>query len=306
MTEFRRRPFEYETSFAIDELRVRLDGGENLDLLVKDVGAGLSPAGAQAKPSFTLDPRREIAVYREVLSGGGLSTPRFHGAWLESGGGGAWLFLERVAGEVLTDIGEPEIWQGAAAWSARLDAAVASRPATADTSLLHRDAGWHRHWLDMAATALADEGREGASSLAEQLRINGDTVIERLEAIPKTFVHGELYPSNVLIERDSGAARVAPVDWELAGTGPYALDLAALVSGWDERGRLSMIEAFRDALPEERRRMPLERVVEETDLCRLALALQWLGWAPGWEAPGRQRHDWAREATELLGKVGVA
>ncbi|HET7506920.1 MAG TPA: hypothetical protein VFJ53_01050, partial [Solirubrobacterales bacterium] len=55
-----RRPFAYETSFAIDELRVVLGDGERLQLLVKDVGAGLSAAAEATKPGHALDPRREI------------------------------------------------------------------------------------------------------------------------------------------------------------------------------------------------------------------------------------------------------
>lgn len=303
VVELSRRPFEYETSFAIDSLDVLLADGERLALIAKDVGAGLSAAGRGAKPSSTMDPLREIAVYRELLSGSGLSTPRFHGAWLDPATATAWLFLERVAGEVLTDVGEPEIWQEAAAWSARLDAAVATRRSAADPLLLRRDAEWHRRWFDAAAVALDGKPDERGSSLAGRLRASRDDVAARLEALPQSFVHGELYASNVVVVRGSGATRISPVDWELAGVGPYALDLAALAAGWGEDERLGMIASFHDSLPT-RLREGHERLVEATDLCRLALAVQWVGWAPGWQPPESQRHDWAAEAAELLGKVG--
>jgi aminoglycoside phosphotransferase (APT) family kinase protein len=49
------------------------------------------------------------------------------------------------------------------------------------------------------------------------------------------LLHGELYPSNVLVLRD-GAPVV--VDWESAGTGAGEIDLATLLMGrWSERLR---------------------------------------------------------------------
>jgi hypothetical protein len=305
VAELSRRPFEYETSFAIDALDVLLAGGEQLALIVKDLGAGLSPAAAGAKPAFTLDPRREVAVYRELLAGSGLSTPHLYGTWLDPAAGGAWLFLERVEGEVLTDVGEAAIWREAAAWSAGLDAAVADGSAGPTVPLLHRDGVWHRHWLEAAAATLAEDQGEDAASLAARLRADRDHLVERLEELPTTFVHGELYASNVLIERGAGTTRIAPVDWELAGLGPYALDLAALVAGWGESERMEMIGAFHEALPPPLRELGLERTVQATDLCRLALAVQWIGWARGWQPPEGHRHDWAAEATELLDRVGA-
>ena len=57
-------------------------------------------------------------------------------------------------------------------------------------------------------------------------------------ARPRTFLHGEFYPSNVLIEDAVEGPRVRPVDWEMAGLGPGLADLAALISGrWEEAER---------------------------------------------------------------------
>jgi hypothetical protein len=287
-----RRPFAYETSFAIDELDVRLASGERLALVVKDVGeAGLSAEAAAAKPAHTLDPKREIAVYRDLLSPAALSTPRFHGAAVDPDIGRSWLFLERVDGEVLTDVGELEAWREAAAWAGGLGRAVDGE---ADT-LLHRDAGWHGRWIDAAIAALGDH------ALGERLGANRSLLVERLDALPRAFVHGELYPANVLVARGAGATRIAPVDWELAGTGPYTLDLAALVSGWDREDREAMCRSFHQSLPAGA--PSFERLLAAVELCELSLALQWIGWAPGWVPPEAQRRDWTGEASRLLEAV---
>jgi len=292
VAELSRRPFAYETSFAIDELDVRLAGGERLALVVKDVGpVGLSAEAAATKPAHTLDPGREIAVYRDLLSPAGLSTPRFHGAAVDPEIGRCWLFLERVEGEVLTDVGELVVWCEAAAWAAGLDRAV---DGDSDT-LLHRDRDWHGHWIDAAIVAQGDD------ALAARLVANRALLVERLDALPRAFVHGELYPANVLVARGEGPTRIAPVDWELAGIGPYALDLAALVSGWNREDREAMCRSFHQSLPVGA--PSFEAMLAAVELCELSLALQWIGWAPGWVPPEAQRRDWTGEASRLLGAV---
>lgn len=290
VAELVRRPFAYETSFAIDELEVRLADGERLALVVKDVGAGgLSAAAAATKPADTLDPDREIAVYRDLLDPERLGTPRFHGA--DAAQGRRWLFLERVEGEVLTDIGELEVWCEAAAWAARLDDAVDGD----SDALLHRDADWQRRWIDAAAAALGDD------PLAARLGGAREQLVERLSALPRAFLHGELYPANVLVARGAGTTRIAPVDWELAGTGPYALDLAALVSGWNRDDREAMCRSFHQSLPPGG--PAFGELLAAVELCELSLALQWVGWSPGWVPPAAQRRDWPGEVSRLLESV---
>ncbi len=110
-------------------------------------------------------------------------------------------------------------------------------------------------------------------------------------ALPRTVVHGEFYASNVLVATDNAAARVAPVDWELAGVGAGLTDLAALVSGgWSEPDRASIVAAYEAA----------GGTTEGLGFARLQLAIQWLGWAPAtWMPPAGQRHDWLSEAVSL-------
>jgi hypothetical protein len=304
VTELAREPFEYETSFAIDRLRVGLGDGEELDLLVKDVGAaGLSASAAAAKPTRALDPRREIAVYRALLRGSSVSAPRFYGA--VEADDRAWLFLERVPGEVLADVGEPEAWQAAARWAAKLDGAVGGRRDPAlDRLLLHRDRDWHEHWIEAATAACKAAGRD---ELASRLRRSAPALLARLDALPRAFVHGELYASNVIVQRQgSDPAGVKPVDWEMAGTGPFALDLAALLTGWEGEERRAMCAAFHEALPAEGAKATSEGdLLEAVALCELALALQWLGWASDWQPPAEHRRDWAAEAARLLEETGL-
>jgi len=306
VAELTRQPFEYETSFAIDALAVRLSDGQDLDLLVKDVGtAGLSASASAAKPARALDPRREIAVYRSALQGSGVPAPRFYGATEDAASGRAWLFLEHVPGEVLADVGEPEAWRAAARWAARLDGAVQAQwdPAL-DPLLLDRDRGWHQHWAAAAVAACESSGRD---ELALRLCRCTPALLDRIEGLPRAFVHGELYASNVIVQRRGPEpAQVKPVDWEMAGTGPFALDLAAILTGWEGEARAAMHEAFHAALPDATRvTISRDELREAVALCELALALQWLGWASNWLPPAEHRRDWAAEAARLLEETGL-
>ena len=100
------------------------------------------------------------------------------------------------------------------------------------------------------------------------------------------FVHGEFYASNILVS----PGRVCPVDWEMAGIGPGVLDLAALATAWEGADRARIVAAYADE-----RGAPVDE--EDLDAARLVLAVQWLGWAEGWEPPREHATDWLAEAT---------
>ena len=126
-----------------------------------------------------------------------------------------------------------------------------------------------------------------------------DRVVDRLAAIPPSFVHGELYPSNVLVGDDGPDVDVWPVDWEMAGLGPPLLDFAALTSGWDPADQARLVAAYADELGPGPWRWDEQELGALLHSCRLHYALQWLGWSPGWSAPAEHARDWVAEAFEL-------
>src|SRR5262249_62317177 len=69
VVEFRREPSQYRSSFALEEIRVRIDDGRTLDIVFKDVSRrGLSVAARAAKPPFLYDSRRENRTHVEALN----------------------------------------------------------------------------------------------------------------------------------------------------------------------------------------------------------------------------------------------
>jgi len=258
----RRAPYAYATSWPLEEVSLRRADGSRLRLIVKRFDRG----GSAGKPAFVCDPGREIAAYALLAGAQRAFAPRCYAS------GRDWLALEKLAGAELWQHGDAQAWHAAARWAARLHRAYAGlEPAP---RLLHHDPRLHRRWL---ARARAAHGRA-----LERLRAPARAAIERLAALPRTLIHGELYPSNVIVR----GRRAVAVDWEMAAVGPAVIDLAALATGWGPRERAAILAAAGGA--------------HAADLAaaRLVLALQWLGWEPDWEPPPQQRRDWLAEAHE--------
>ena len=284
-----RRPYEYQTSYAIDALDVRLTDGREMHLLFKDLGAP-SETALLAKPSFLSDPLREIEVYREVLAGRGLGTAECFGAVVDAERGRYWLFLEHVAGVELWQVGELATWREVARWLAGLHTTCAG---VEQNRLLHYDRALYETWLDRALAGSAGATLQGLTGHYE-------TVVRRLVDLPTTFIHGELYPSNVLVDARPDGTRVCPIDWEMAAVGPGLLDLAALTAGWSDDERERIVLAYHEALPSP---PPLDRFLEASECCRLHIALQWLGWAEDWSPPREHAQDWLAEALRAAVKL---
>ncbi|MGH7542611.1 MAG: phosphotransferase [Gemmatimonadota bacterium] len=296
-----RRPFPYRSTFPLEELTVRMSDGTERSLVFKDLSRrGPTDPVWQVKAPFLHDPRREIEVYRDVLGPAGLTAPECVGVVIEPNRGRYWLFLEKVEGELLWQIGDLDVWRAAARWLAHMHARFADRTRALPVRLLVHDREYHRRWIDRASRfARWPEASNGDCRdfgwLAERCQQVVDWLIEQ----PTTFLHGEFYPSNIVIENTDDGVRVRPVDWEMAAVGPGLLDLAALASGaWGESEREALASSYREALPSGLR-PPLETLREGLDRCRLLLAVQWLGWSADWTPPEEHAHDWIATAIEL-------
>src|SRR5207248_8034980 len=88
----------------------------------------------------------------------------------------------------------------------------------------------------------------------------------------------------------SHGLRVCPVDWERAAIGPGLIDIAALVAGqWPEEQKEVMAFAYRSDLQRIGADTPdLTGLRRQLCLCRLFLAIQWLGWSSDWRSEERR------------------
>jgi aminoglycoside phosphotransferase (APT) family kinase protein len=299
----RRAPSAYGSSFALEEMRVEFVDGTSQEVMFKDLSLdGLSAEARAAKPAFLYHPGREIAVYSEVLADARLGTPDCYGAVADPDAGRYWLFLERVSGRELYQVGEPDVWRDAARWLARFHRRFAPRAAALARTvpLVTYDAEFYHRWA-----ARAGAFRRTADHLV-RLTAGYDRVVEQLLALPVTLIHGEFYASNVIVQDAADGRRVCPVDWETAAFGPGLVDLAALTAGrWTDSERIELAMAYHAAYPPADGWPPEpDEFLAALDVCRLHLAVQWLGWARDWSPPPDHAHDWLAEAVALADKLG--
>ena len=288
---YRTHPHPYRTSHRLDEVDVALDDGSTLELVLKNLSPdALHEDAHRARPRFLADRRREVDVYRTLLADADLGTPACHAAAADEADGTAWLLLERVPGVQLSQVGELAVWDRAAAWLARMHTRLAAAAGT--SRLLRYDRAFYRRWL-FRAQAFAG-GMDGVASAYER-------AVERLLALPTTVIHGELYPSNVLVD----GTRICAVDWESAAVAPGLIDLAALTAGaWSDEQRGRLAHAYYAALPPDGRQAIVD-FSSALDCCRLYVALQWLGWSRDWTPPPEHAHDWRQEALAAAERLGA-
>jgi hypothetical protein len=313
--KLRRRLSAYSSSCRIENLNVQLDRGRPLGLVFKDLNpAALTPGAREIRPQFLYDPRREIETYRNILSPGRLGTPICYGAIATTLSERDWLFLERVQGPLLWQLGRIAHWEEAARWLARFHAEFQGHSSlsrlASQTSLLHYDEAYLRVWLTRAELLL---GRRHAGEVTEtwqrfcRLVDRYDRLIRHIRDLPATVIHGEFYPSNIIMREGEQARQVCPVDWEVAAVGPGLMDLGALTAGdWSESQKKTLVAAYHQALPPSKGWPPsLPEMLEAVDWCQLHLCVQWLGWAPDWLPPGGQARNWLWEAFCLADKLGL-
>lgn len=298
-----RRPYEYRTSFPLEQLDLILEGGASLRLVFKQLDWDtLSDEARLAKPRFLHDPLREAAVYGSVLAAAPSGPPRHYGSAIDPERERHWLFIEWVDGRELFQVGDRALWEAAAAWLGAMHRQLAGEldRHRASGRLLEYDRAYYRRWVERARQFAHAPGQpEPRARSVDSLTTRYEPAMEELVAMPKTVIHGELYASNVLVAGDGTGHRVCPVDWELAAAAPGLIDLAALVSGnWCDDDREALVSAYGAAVG------PHSFTARQLDLARLHLAVQWLGWAePDWSPPVGQQHDWLGEALDLAERL---
>lgn len=294
----------YRSSWWLEDLRLTLDDGSVVDLVLKDLGRDTPGSEARRiKPRRVINPHREPWMYTVVLEPRRAGAPSCWGSVSDTGEAHHWLFLERVDGVPLVEVGTRAAWEDAAAWLGRFHTSIGEQAPTGP--LIRHGTQLHRWWFRRAlarARSLCQQGDRSGETLVQGLLDLRDThaaVAKELAGCPGTLIHGEFYPSNVLVEERWGERCIRPVDWEMAGVGPPLLDLAALTSGeWGPLERAAMVLAYRDAVLRAGGRLaPMDRFLRTLTACRLLLAVQWLGWGRGWDPPPQHRQDWLAEAS---------
>jgi hypothetical protein len=302
-----RRPSPYTSSFPVEEIDVGFADGSELQLVMKNLSLeAMAESARHVRPEFLFEPRREIQVYRWILPYAPPGTATWYGAITNAAIRRYWLFLERVDGLALQHVGAFATWERTARWIARFHR---SFPATGiarlvqNSRLLVYDEAFYWLWLERARQFAVR--RPMVRRLVDRISRRYASVVRRLASLPRTLIHGEFYPCNIVIAGTGHRVRICPVDWEMAAFGPGLMDLASLTTGWSQREQRALIRAYQaafsnDATGSTRISSEFSR---DLDCCRLHLAVKMLGWSEAWEPPPQHAHNWLADAVRIADRL---
>jgi hypothetical protein len=235
----------------VHRLRVELDGTER-SLVVK----WSDPVVA----------RRCWLVARRWLPAVGLEDhgPALLGVAAKRDGEGTWQIYDDLPGQPLSTR-RPAAGHVEAAIEAiaRVHTAFAEHAMIPEFRLWGGDRGIHFYSANLRDAVVAlrsvelDRGGEGArtarDALLEWISDLKQQEPERAEAMaaaggPETLVHGDLWPTNVIILPDGEAVRARLIDWDEAAAGPIGFDLSTFLLRFDPPHRGWILGAYRRAV----------------------------------------------------------
>ncbi|HLJ57983.1 MAG TPA: phosphotransferase [Chthonomonadaceae bacterium] len=227
------------STHGIERWQVTLDDGEPVRLLFKD----LQPDIAREPDVLPERNPREALIYQRLLAGRRFGAPAVYASVYDEARQRYWLFLEDLGADTL-EHGSMEAWLAAA----RLLAEVAGVYANRDAELRElrclgeHDADFYRRHVATARLALSCAGREALLARFDALAQPFAGIANWLVRQPRTLVHGDVFPSNVILQ---AGPRVRLIDWEWAAIGTAGWDIARLLCGW-ETHRSRLLAAYSD------------------------------------------------------------
>jgi len=219
---------------GIEPLKVR----QHKNMIYRLAGAGPSGAPVIAKRCPREVARLERTVYEEILPRSGVPSLRQYGYLEEPEGLYCWLFMEEAAGISYSNL-IPEHRAHAARWLGLLHSGHATDTA-AGRAL--PDAGparylgvlqsireaMQRH-LDNPILSEGDLGfLQAMQSRFDDLAAHWSRLEDICDAAPRTLVHGDFNGKNIRLRSANGESTLLVFDWENAGWGVPAVDLAQL------------------------------------------------------------------------------
>ena len=260
----RRTSTPYATTFPCEVVTCRLHDGRIRLFCKYGTKNGACSYGQRRGVNY------EAAVYRHVLGPSRVSTPTFYGSYTDPNTGGTWLILEYMKRSLRAGkVPERRAMKLAARWIGHFHAANETRVAESSLSfLIHGDAAWYRGWCRRALRSARRYGLRLPWLAAVSGRLEEE--IASLAALPRTIIHGEYYPHNIMFQ----AGVVRPVDWETAAIAPGEIDVATLTEGWSRSEMRDFEAEYQQA------RWPHgspDHFGRNLDLARAYVQVRWLG-----------------------------
>ncbi len=237
---------EHEAVKAWSQLqpeRVEPEGIEILRLKPKSAVyrlLGLGPNGSAviAKKCWLETARIERRIYEELLPSVPVPTLQCYGCVENTDGDCCWLFLEDAGAQMYSPL-SPEHRAVAGRWLATLHTAIAQlgltnglpeRGASHYLAVLRASRGAALQHLDNPALPADDLViLKALASYCDVLEAHWRELEEICDRMPPNLVHGDFVIKNVRVRATPSGLVLLPFDWEFAGWGVPATDLAQFV-----------------------------------------------------------------------------
>jgi len=224
---FRSERFEPENAEILKERR----------FIYRLRGVGTEGSAVIAKQCERRDGRLEHAIYKDLLSGLPVPTLRCYGFVEEPNGEFCWLFLEDAGTEAFR-FRTREHRALAARWLGLMHTSAVHVAATArlpdrgpDYYLKHLQSARDTTHRAIANSTLGSDDLVVLESIVSQCDVlescwsKVETLCDRM---PETLVHSDFTARNIRVRNGQAGIAVVPFDWEMAGRGIPAADLAYL------------------------------------------------------------------------------
>jgi len=258
----------YHSTFGSEIVTCRINGhngAERIRFFVK-YGAGRFDGVYGHRGNIAYEAR----VYRDVLQGLLMSTPRFYGAYKSGSDPGLWLILEYMSGGSPASWSkDPRIMVRSAGWIGKFHAMNEEKVKDGRVNFLHRyDANYYEGW-SLRTKRLFHRVHAKFPWLAQLCGEFERRIPELTRAVP-TIIHGEYFGSNIV--NQGGLSR--PIDWQSTAIGPGEVDLASLTHSWAARIVRNCEEEYArarwpDGAPHSFR--------DTLEVARMYMNLRWLG-----------------------------
>jgi Phosphotransferase enzyme family len=230
------------STHPIERIDLLLNTGQTLKVFLKRL---VAVAALKELDLLPKGGRKEVLIYRQILRDHRFCAPALYASVYDEVHDRYWLFLEDVGSRPLKKADE-ETWFAAVRLLARIHGSYHGQEAALrelDCLIDHGEEYYQtfvrvaRQNLEVTAPSRLERYDALARALAELATF--------LAAQPRTLVHGDVFPNNLMVQQ---GRRIRPIDWESAGMGLGALDLARLLHGWPNQWKARFLTGYVEEL----------------------------------------------------------